>query len=56
MHAWWKLLKVFGTLRFDDHRGLLPESLALGGAALSGKLTRTKTSGRAPAKPEWCSH
>ena len=45
MFAWWKLIKIYGTLRFDDHRGLSPSSLALSDAALTGTLTRTKTSG-----------
>jgi hypothetical protein len=56
MYAWWRLLKVYGTLRFDDHRGLLPESLELGTEGLVGKLARTKTSGRGKAKetlPLW---
>jgi hypothetical protein len=36
MLAWWKLLKIYGTLRFDDHRGLTPSSFSLTSAAVSG--------------------
>jgi hypothetical protein len=50
MYAWWKLIKVYGTLRFDDHRGLDPASLVLTSATLSGSLTRTKTSGTGKAR------
>jgi hypothetical protein len=45
MYAWWKLLKVYGCLRFDDHRGIQPATLLLGPTGLSTTLTRTKTSG-----------
>ena len=34
--SWWLLVQSWGTLRFDDHRGLLP---------LQAKLTRSKVSG-----------
>ena len=45
MYAWIRLIKVWGTLRFDDHRGLEPRNVALTEAGLVGTLTRTKTSG-----------
>ncbi len=44
MYAWWRLLKVWCALRWDDHRGLVPASLVVG-AGLRGTLSRTKTSG-----------
>ena len=31
MYAWFKLLKIWGALRFDDHRGLDPSRLVLTG-------------------------
>ena len=49
MLAWWILVKVWGTLRFDDHRGMAPEKLKLEGGTLSGSLTRSKTSGSGKA-------
>ena len=45
MMAWWKLAKVFGCLRFDDHRGLLPGTIYVTESGLTGSLSRTKTSG-----------
>ena len=43
--AWFRLLKVWGALRTDDHRGLPPGSVDMGARGLSALLTRTKTSG-----------
>ena len=50
MYAWWLLLKVWGSLRFDDHRGLIPRGLFLGADGLRGALVRTKTSGAGKSK------
>ena len=50
MYAWWLLLKVWGSLRFDDHRGLIPKGLFLGADGLRGALVRTKTSGAGKSK------
>ena len=45
--AWWKAVKVWGTLRFDDHRGLAPQDVQYTpGFGLSGVLSRTKTTGK----------
>ena len=45
MYAWWLCVKVWGCLRFDDHRGLAPKSMRLTPKGLDALLTRTKTSG-----------
>ena len=58
LYAWWKLTKLHGSLRFDDHRGLLPERLVWSSQGLSGTLVRTKTSGSGKARetlPLWVS-
>jgi hypothetical protein len=50
MHAWFRLIKVWGTLRFDDHRGLVPNTMSLRSDGLHGTLVRTKTSGLRKSK------
>ncbi|MCP4378433.1 MAG: hypothetical protein GY794_19945, partial [bacterium] len=45
LYAWFKLVKLWATLRFDDHRGLLPGSMSLLADGLHGQLVRTKTCG-----------
>ena len=45
LFSWWMLVKLWGTLRFDDHRGLDPARLRLERDSLHGELIRTKTSG-----------
>jgi hypothetical protein len=45
MYAWWLLLKGWGSMRFDDHRGLVPAKMVMGPRGLSARLVRTKTSG-----------
>ena len=44
-YAWWQLVKSYGTLRFDDHRGLVVENLRLTPRGLEAFLVRSKTSG-----------
>ena len=43
--SWWLLVQSWGTLRFDDHRGLLPRDFKVSETGLLGKLTRSKVSG-----------
>ena len=43
--SWWMLLQSWATLRFDDHRGMVPADLSVSEAGLVGKLTRSKVSG-----------
>ena len=43
--SWWLLVQSWGTLRFDDHRGLLPRDVILSEMGLQAKLTRSKVSG-----------
>ena len=43
--AWARLLKVFGTLRWDDLQRLRPRDVALRAGGLVGRLSQTKTSG-----------
>ena len=52
MVAWYKLVRVWASLRFDDHRGLDPRSLMLTSTGWSGTLTQTKTSGAGKAREE----
>ena len=43
--SWWVLLQSLGTLRFDDHRGLLPAEMVVNETGLATKLSRPKVSG-----------
>ena len=43
--SWWLLVQSWGTLRFDDHRGLLPNDFRVSETGLLAKLTRSKVSG-----------
>jgi len=45
LFAWWHLLAVWASLRFDDHRGLPPSSVQLTPRGLEAVLCRTKTTG-----------
>ncbi len=45
MYAWWLAVKTYASLRFDDHRGMVPSRLALTARGLTGVLVRSKTSG-----------
>ena len=43
--SWWLLVQSWGTLRFDDHRGLLPRDVVVSDMGFQAKLTRFKVSG-----------
>ena len=43
--AWARLLKVYGTMRWDDLQRLRPRDVHLRGGGLVGRLSQTKTSG-----------
>ena len=43
--GWWVLLQNWGTLRFSDHRGLLPEQISVSDRGFFGVLSRSKTLG-----------
>ena len=43
--SWWMLLQSWATLRFDDHRGMVPSDLVVSENGLVGRLTRSKVSG-----------
>ena len=43
--SWWLLVQSWGTLRFDDHRGLLPRDFIVSATGLQARLTRSKVSG-----------
>ena len=43
--SWWLLLQSWATLRFDDHRGIVPTDINVSESGLVGKLTRSKVSG-----------
>jgi len=58
-YAWWHLLALWASLRFDDHRGLPPGSVILTARGLEATLERTKTTGpgkRVTALPLVVSH
>ena len=43
--GWWVLLQNWGTLRFSDHRGLLPDQITVNDRGLLAVLSRSKTVG-----------
>ena len=43
--GWWVLLQSWGTLRFSDHRGLLPKQITVDNTGFTGVLSRSKTLG-----------
>ena len=43
--SWWLVLQSCRTLRFDDHRGIVPADVKISESGLLGKLTRSKVSG-----------
>ena len=48
MLSWWLLFQAWSTLRFDDHRGIVPEDLEISETGLVGKFgprLRAKISG-----------
>ena len=45
MFAWWQAVRTWASLRFDDHRGLVPSEMRLVDGSLRAVLTRTKTTG-----------
>ena len=45
VYAWWNLVQSWGTLRFDDHRGIRPKDVSFIGGSMSARSTRSKTLG-----------
>ena len=45
VYAWCMLVQNWGTMRFSDHRGISPSTVAVSGSRFSAVLTRSKTSG-----------
>ena len=45
LHAWFRLVKLWGALRFSDTQGMPFGKLEMSGRALPGVLERTKTTG-----------
>ena len=43
--AWYRLLRFWGTLRFDDTMGIAPASIVISSRGLSATIDRTKTTG-----------
>ena len=41
--SWWLLVQSWGTLRFDDHRGLLPREFLVTSTGLQARLTRSES-------------
>ena len=56
LFSWYRLLRVWVTLRFDDHRGLLPDTLRMVSGSVRGTLVRTKTSGAGKRREELYLH
>ena len=44
--SWWLLFQAWSTLRFDDHRGIVPKDLEISETELVGKLSRSKATGQ----------
>ena len=44
-YAWVLLVRVWGALRTDDCRGLLPDTIRVTEGGLEARLDRSKTSG-----------
>ena len=45
MYAWFRLVRAWAAIRFDDHRGLLPQRMRLSHSGIRASLVRTKTTG-----------
>ena len=45
MYSWWMLVRTWASLRFDDHRGLIPTEMSMHKGDFSAVLTRSKCSG-----------
>lgn len=43
--AWYRLVRIWGSLRFDDTKGVVMDSVRLSSDGLEGRMERTKTSG-----------
>ena len=43
--GWWVLLQSWGTVRFSDHRGLVPKQITVDDTGFTGVLSRSKTLG-----------
>ena len=45
MFAWYRCIRLWSSMRFGDHRGLVPARMGLLPSGLRGTLVRTKTTG-----------
>ena len=45
MFAWYRCVRCWAAVRFDDHRGMLPQLVHLLPSGLRGTLVRTKATG-----------
>ena len=54
--AWFRLVRIWCCLRFDDHRMLLPSTLRLVGGSLKATLVRTKNTGIGKRREELYLH
>ena len=45
MFAWYRCVRCWSSMSFDDHRGLIPARIKLLPSGLRGTLVRTKTAG-----------
>ena len=50
MFSWYRLVRIWSAMRFDDHSGLIPSRQKLLSSCLRGSLVRTKTSGAGKKK------
>ena len=56
MFAWYRAVRSWTAMRFDDHRGLVPAKMRLTAVGLRGTLVRTKTNGTGKRQEELYLH
>ena len=52
MYAWYRLVRCWSAMRFDDHRGMAPRLIRLGASGLRATLVQTKTTGAGKKKEQ----
>ena len=52
MYSWYRSVRAWTAMRFDDHRGLVPDRIVSEHGILKGTLVRTKTTGAGKKREE----
>ena len=52
MYAWYRVVRRWSAMRFDDHRGMVPQLIRLGAGGPRATLVRTKTTGAGKKKEQ----